>query len=66
MFQLIFKIKENDAYPIVIYPHQPRALKENEVLIFEVADAQEFEKVFKNICRDFVRLHGGIIEYIDK
>lgn len=66
MFQLIFRVTKKDVYPIVVYPHQTRGLKKNEILIFETESAQDFEKKFKNICKACVQLHGEITDYLDK
>ena len=64
MFQLIFRIKEGDVYPIVVFPHQKRGLKQDEILIFETSNSQEFEEKFKNICATCIRLHGDVTKHI--
>jgi tyrosine-protein phosphatase YwqE len=66
MIQLIFRIKDNDVYPIVIYPHQNRDLKKNEKLIFETENIQEFEQMLKDISKNCIRLHGEVSHYIDQ
>jgi len=64
MFQLVMRIKDNDAYPIVIFPHQKRDLKNNEILLFETNNSKEFEHRVKDITRSLVRLHGDVTAHI--
>ena len=63
MFRLVLRLNEEDAYYIVLMPHQERALKKNEYLIFSVGSKKDFEAKLKDFIKNLIRIDGEVKNY---